>query len=437
MDENDLFSLAIYVALFVGSWGVYAILRSQRTWQNLAKRKLAHSAGLGEPSSLHPIVDPARCIGCGSCVDACPEKKVLGLIYGRAGLLNAAMCIGHGACKEVCPTGAISLVFGTATRGVDIPLVKPNFETNVPGVYIAGELGGMGLIRNAMTQGVQAIDGMMAELKSATGNVPYDVIIVGSGPAGIAAALTAKKYNLRYLVVEQESLGGAIFQYPRGKLVMTSPVELPLVGGLHFRQTTKEELLEFFTKMNEKYPLNVHYHQRVEKIEGQKGDFILTTNQQSYHTRCVLLAIGRRGTPRKLDVEGEELPKVVYRLMDPEQYVDHRVLVVGGGDSAIEAACAIAELGNHEVTLSYRREVFSRIKQGNRDRLELCQAKKGLRLLLNSEVIRIHSDRVELRQGDEPLEIENDAVIVCAGGVLPTDFLRTIGIEVQTKYGTL
>lgn len=435
MDEHDLMSWLVYGALLIGSIGVYALLRSQRTRQNIAKKQLAISAGLNEPSSLHPVIDHALCVGCGSCVDACPEKKVLGLIYGKAELVNAAACIGHGACRDACPTGGITLVFGTETRGVDIPLVKPNFETNVPGIFIAGELGGMGLIRNAMTQGVQAVEGLIKN-HNAVDDVDYDLIIIGSGPAGVAAALAAKQNKLNYVVLEQESLGGTVFQYPRGKLVMTSPVELPLVGKTQFTETTKEELLDFFTKINQQHQLNIQYQERVEKIDGEMGNFSIATTRGNYTADQVLLAIGRRGTPRKLGVEGEELSKVVYRLLDPEQYCNQHVLVVGGGDSALEAACSIAELGSSQVTLSYRRDAFSRVKQGNRDRLETCQQEHGLQLLLNSNVKRILSDSVEIDCSDDVKSLDNDAVIVCAGGILPTGFLKTIGIEVETKYGT-
>ena len=434
MEDVDFFSGLIYGSLMLGSWFVYSLLRSQRTRENIAKQRVAFSAGLNEPASLHPVIDHARCIGCGSCVDACPEKKVLGLIYGKAELVNAAACIGHGACRDACPTGGITLVFGTETRGVDIPLVKPNFETNVPGIYIAGELGGMGLIKNAMTQGMQAVQGMT--FKPETTALQYDLVIVGSGPAGIAAALTAKQQGVRYVVLEQESLGGAVFQYPRGKLVMTAPVNLPLVGKTHFTQTTKEELMAFFSEINSSQQLNIHHHERVEKIEGAANNSIVVTARNTYSCANILLAVGRRGTPRKLGVKGEDASKVVYCLIDPEQYHGQKVLVVGGGDSALEAACAIAEQGKSQVTLSYRRNAFSRVKQGNRDRVSDCEKNHGLQVMLNSEVQEIVSDAVTIDWQGETATLENDAIIVCAGGVLPTDFLKSVGIQVETKYGT-
>src|ERR1700726_4697621 len=294
------------------------------------------ASAMTEPASLHPLIDPSLCLGCGACVKACPETAhhdVLGLINGKAVLVGPTDCIGHGACKTACPFDAITLVLGTERRGIDIPVLKPNFESNVPGVYVAGELGGMGLIKNALTQGQQALEAIAKANVKRRGAL--DVLIVGAGPAGLAASLSAKKMGLTYQTVEQGSLGGAVFQYPRGKLVMTAPVELPLVGKVQFRNTSKEELLKFWTQACTGNGLKIQYQERVESVENKDGTFHVRTTTQQYVTAAVLLAIGRRGTPRKLGVPGEELPKVVYRLIDPEQYCGQRVLVVGGGDSAL------------------------------------------------------------------------------------------------------
>lgn len=369
---------------------------------------------------------------------ACPEQpehQVLGLIAGKAQLVGPADCIGHGACKTACPTDAIKLVFGTETRGVSIPVLTPDFETTVPGIYIAGELGGMGLIRNALMQGRQAVEAIHG--RSRAHRSALDLVIVGAGPAGFAAALTATSLGMKFVVLEQESLGGCVFQYPRGKLVMTSPAELPLVGRVKFTNTSKETLLKFWQDTERKLGLEFNYQERVQSIDAVSRDtYAVRTNKGLYHAPSVLLAIGRRGTPRKLGVPGEDLPKVVYRLIDPEQYRGQHVLVVGGGDSALEAGASVAESGAASVTLSYRGDAFARAKARNRERVEAAQRDGTLTVLLNSQVRRIDAAAVTVDQKGRILRITNDVVIVNAGGVLPDEFLKSIGIAVDTKYGT-
>lgn len=390
-------------------------------------------AGLTEPPSLHPEINPNLCMGAGSCITACPEHAI-GMIKGKAVLVNPTHCIGHGACAPACPHNAIKLVFGTAKRGMDIPLVNPNFETNVPGLFIAGELGGMGLIRKAATQGVAAMESI-AKLKG--GNNPYDVVIVGTGPAGLGATLSAIEKKLRYVTIEQEeALGGCIFQYPRNKVVMTAPVKLPIVGNVHFKEVSKEKLLEFWHGIIQKTGMKLNYNERMENITKTDKGFIVKTSKGSYETRAVLLAIGRRGTPRKLGVPGEDLPKVVYRLIEPEQYKNMHVLVVGGGDSALEAAMAIAEQPGTTVTLSYRSDAFGRGKPKNRDRLKEMSEKKMLTVRLKSNVKLVNQEKVFLEQEGKLLQMPNDAIIVCAGGILPTPLLKQMGVIVETKFGT-
>lgn len=424
-----------YLAIMLVIWATYLYVRTRK--QRLARRELyeAQEAGLLQPASLHPVIDKNLCIGCRSCISACPEHNVLGLILDKAELINPAHCIGHGACKTACPMGAIKLVFGTAERGVDIPLISPEFETNVPGIYIAGELGGMGLIRNAIEQGRQAMESVVkARRKGAGGQL--DILIVGAGPAGISATLAAKESNLRYMTIEQDSLGGTVAHFPRGKIVMTAPVTLPLAGKMNFREVSKESLLQFWTDVIDRTGIEISFGERVESISKDNGGFTVTTSKGEYNTACVLLAIGRRGTPRKLGVPGEESPKVVYRLIDPEQYRKHRVLVVGGGDSALEAAASIAEQPDTKVSISYRSESFSRAKQKNRNRVADLNAAGKLDILLSSNVKQISEKSVQIEHQGDIVTIDNDAVIICAGGVLPTPFLKKTGIQVETKYGT-
>ncbi|MEQ1647663.1 MAG: NAD(P)-binding domain-containing protein [Hyphomicrobiaceae bacterium] len=400
----------------------------------------AVAAGLTEPASLHPVINKDRCMGCGSCVTACPEGQILGLIGGKAELLEASQCIGHGACKVACPFDAITLVFGTAERGVDIPNVASDFQTNVPGIYIAGELGGMGLIRNAIEQGRQALESIAKGHKTSSYDC-YDVLIVGAGPAGFAASLAAKEKGLKYLTVEQDSLGGTVSHFPRGKLVMTAPATLPIIGRVNFRETTKEKLLTFWEDVMLKTGVAIKFQERVEAVtrlaesRDTPSRFEVRTTGGTYKTKTILLAIGRRGTPRKLDVPGEECTKVVYRLVDPAQYQGQHVLVVGGGDSAIEAAVSISEELNTTVTLSYRSDAFNRTKAKNRKKIQKASESGRVKVLFKSSVKNIGKDSVDMKTTDGAVTIKNDAVIVCAGGILPIGFLKNIGIEIETKYG--
>ncbi len=399
------------------------------------KLKQAEELGLIEPVSLHPLIDPNGCISTGACLSACPEKGILGIVNGRAVLVSPSKCIGHGACQTACPVNAISLVFGTARRGVDIPHISENFETNVPGIYIAGELGGMGLIRNAVTQGREAVE-YIAGNNSSNGDDILDLVIVGAGPAGLSAALQAKLEGLRAVTLEQEDeFGGAIITYPRQKLVMTQPMIIPEYGHFNKPEVFKEELVELWKNVVKNVGVKIVCSEKVESINRGNGHFVLQSNKNSYTTKKILLAVGRRGTPRKLNVEGEKSAKVAYKLIEPDQYVGADVLVVGGGDSAIEAACMLSEQDGTKVTLSYRKDIFSRIKEGNRVRVDEAVKKGSLTIIFESQVKKIEPESVILDCKGEEMILKNDYVFVFIGGELPTAFLNSLGIRMETKYG--
>jgi thioredoxin reductase/ferredoxin len=432
--------LLIYLIPVVGIFLWYFRARWRKEEASIRAAEEAIEASMMEPPSLHPVIDPTKCIGCRSCVLACPEQKshpVLGMIRGKSRLIAPANCIGHGACKTSCPADAIELVFGTERRGVDIPTVQSNFETNVSGIFIAGELGGMGLIRNAIEQGRQALDSIL-KLDGLGSSNDLDVVIVGAGPAGFAASLGAMKAGLRFLTIEQDTLGGTVAHFPRGKKVMKSTAVLPIVGKMKFTETSKEKLLKYWRGVEAQTNLKINYNERVVDIVSDQpgGGFKVVTTKGEYACRAVLLTIGRRGTPRQLGVPGEEQSKVSYRLIDPAEFAGKHVLVVGGGDSALEAAHSIADEVGSTVTLSYRSDAFSRAKLKNRERVEQLAKEGRMRVLMSSNVREICADAVVIDYSGKSYRVQNDHVIVCAGGILPTGFLKDVGVEVQTKFGT-
>jgi thioredoxin reductase len=253
----------------------------------------------------------------------------------------------------------------------------------------------------------------------------------------LSAGLSAIHHKLKYKLIEQEdSLGGAVYHYPRQKIAMTAPVVLDLIGTVKFGEVQKEKLLEFWLGVVKKTGLKIGFRERMEAVERGENGFVVRTNKGEYSTRTVLLSMGRRGTPRKLDVPGEESAKVVYRLVDPEQYKGQAALVVGGGDSALEAAIALAEQPKTTVILSYRSAAFSRVKQKNRTLLEQAEKEGRIQVMLNSTVVEITDKNVEIEQTGSRQTFPNDVVIVCAGGLLPTPLLQKIGIEFATKFGT-
>lgn len=431
-------NIATYV-LVIGFIAIlfYFYLRKNKKHSQSTKTKIAKAKELGfhEPVSLHPVVNPDNCIGSGACITACPEHDILGIVNGKATIINASRCVGHGACFHACPVQAITLCIGTEKRGVELPHISEEYETTIPGIYIAGELGGMGLIKNAVEQGKLAVSYLEPKLKN-RGNANYDVVIVGAGPAGISASLEATKRKLKFVALEQDSLGGTVFNFPRAKVVMTSPMDLPLYGKVKLTETSKSELLEIWNNVLSINHITINEQEKVEKIESQGNILIVQTAKNHYTTKSVLLAIGRRGSPRKLGVPGEEKEKVAYRLLEPEMIHNQKILVVGGGDSAIESALLLAD-ENNKVTLSYRSDSFARLKPKNDEKINNASRSGKVKVILKSEVTEILDNSVILKVADsvDPKVIENDLVYIFAGGILPTKFLEEIGIRITKKFG--
>lgn len=438
--EQQIESILIYSLAAILCIVVVAIyLRKKRRESRIvdAKIRKAKEEGLNEPISLHPVVDVNACIQTGACIAACPEKDILGIRNGKATIINASQCIGHGACFHACPTEAISLRIGTEKRGVDLPHVSQSFETNVAGIFIAGELGGMGLIKNAVEQGRQAVENIAKAIKRSH-RATYDLIIIGAGPAGISGGLTAKKHGLNFLILEQDTLGGTVATFPRQKIVMTSPMHLPLYGKVKLFQTTKSELLDLWLTVLGKNEITIKENSKVESVAADEGIFRLTTLQGDVFTAAmVLIAIGRRGTPRKLNIPGEISEKVAYRLLEPENISGKEVLVVGGGDSAVEAALLLGT--QNRVVLSYRGESFSRIKPANRELLDKAVAEGKIIVMLKTNPVLIEEKTVTLASENDGhvSELPNDLMFIFAGGELPTQFLQNAGITITRKFGEI
>ena len=422
-------AILLVVAATIGS-----VVRS-RAREREAASALHRTEALGvQPVSLHPVVAVDACIGSGSCVEACPEVDVLGVIGGKAKVVNPTACIGHGECLRACPVNAITLCIGTEKRGVDIPLLAGDFQSNIDGLYIVGELGGMGLIYNAVTQALQC---MQAVVKSSPPRAPgvHQVLIVGAGPAGLAATLGAKAAKLDAVTVDQESVGGTVLQYPRHKIVMTRPVTLPLYGKLKITSVAKEDLLATWNDIIERTGIEIRTRVKVDSVRrGDDGVFVAETSAGTLRAQRVVLAMGRRGSPRKLGIPGEELPKVTYRLLEPESYAGKRCLVVGGGDAAVEAAIALGECGA-EVRLAYRGDAFSRIKPKNQQRLDQAAQSGTVEVMTRTEPRAIDETTVRIARGGAEETIPNDFVLIFAGGVLPQQFLETAGVRVETFTG--
>ncbi|HZU84229.1 MAG TPA: NAD(P)-binding domain-containing protein [Polyangiaceae bacterium] len=412
--------------------------RGRRRHESEALATLEDMAALGEvvPDTIHPVVDLERCIGSGACVAACPEKQVLGVVHGQARLLNPLACIGHSACVAACPVDAIKLVFGTAERGVELPLVDPDFQTTRPGVYVVGELGGMGLIRNAVSQGRQAADHVARGGRRARGDA-FDAVVVGAGPAGMSATLRLMQSGRRVLLLERDAIGGTIMHYPRAKVVMTGALELAGVATVRRRKMSKEELVALWQTIAVETSLPVKTGVTVEGVAQEPdGTWKLETTAGPYRAANVLLALGRRGTPRKLGVPGEELPKVSYMLLEPGPFEGKHVLVVGGGNSAVENALALADFGRcASVAISYRRAAFARCRAENRRRIDQAIQAGSVRALMPSEVARIEEHEVILDVAGREQRLPNDALIVQIGGTAPAELLQKFGIQVVTKRG--
>jgi len=430
MDTLIAFAVAAALTLFfLRNYFKSLRVRDEKAREAAEKGKL-FSEG---PKAQHPHIDTSNCIGCATCTTVCPEGDVLAMLAGKAVIVNGYKCIGHSLCADACPVGAITMVMASASMSADMPVLSPQNETTVTNMFIVGELGGLALIKNAVNQGRDCVDTILnrftAHGTARTQPDVLDVVIVGAGPAGIAASLRAIQHKLKYITLERDEIGGTVAKYPRQKLVMTSPVEFPMYGKFKKTELSKENLLAFWDKVLHRADFKVRTGQRVDDIKkGEDGIFTVITQDTQYRAYAVVLALGRTGTPRKLGVKGEDLPKVMYRLIEADHYVNKRILVVGGGDSAVEAAMGLAHQIGNKVTLSYRQSQFSRIKERNSQRVAEAMKSGKVEVLFNSNPIEFKEEAVIIDVQGQQREIPNDFVWIFAGGTPPNDFLKKVGV---------
>jgi thioredoxin reductase (NADPH) len=382
-----------------------------------------------EGKKVHPAINRAACIGCGSCVQACREKDVLAVIQGKSTLVNPLACRCHGDCERNCLTGALKLVEYGKKLKVRIPWTDENFQSNIEGIYIVGSLTGAGLIKEAINQGRIAVNHIMK------GVFPPDlpkVMVIGAGPAGLSATLSCRKFGLPVLCFEKDLTANTIRNFPKKKILMAEPVEMPIVGPLWVGDSSREKLLEAWEGILLKAGACITTASRLEMIEKKDGHFQVTVSGEPFLCDKVILALGNRGVPRKLGIPGEDSPNVFYNLLEADEFSGSTVTVIGAGDSSIEAALALQRNGC-QVTMIIRGDGFPKAKTRNLERIMQARADGLISIYFNSQPLAIGADFISFNAGGATQRGKNDAVFIMVGGELPFELLESIGISIVEK----
>ncbi|MCB9647973.1 MAG: NAD(P)-binding domain-containing protein [Deltaproteobacteria bacterium] len=401
-------------------------------------------SGRGTARKL-PRVSPNKCTGSGDCADACPYD-VLHMVDSIPQVLRPELCHECTTCVAVCGPQALTMaVPGEPPPMISVPDLDANFQTGLgegeEGVYVIGEASGKPLVKNANNLGRWVVEHMVSEGfgpgSAGQKGFEYEVIVIGSGPAGLSAAMTAQNQGLAYVLLEKgPEFATTIHGYPKKKKLMASPAHVENLGPLPVWDTTREEVIAKWEEELAKYQLQLRHDEAVLSIEQDGPGFLVTTKRGRYRGLRVVIATGTRGDPRKLGKPGDDLPKVLYRLADPDEYDGKDCMVVGGGDSALEAAIALAEAhgGSNRVSIVYRQGTFSRAKTGNQQKVEALVGAGRLTLMMESNPAEVTERSVVVERKDRSkVEVPNDVLFCMLGANPPTKWLEKLGIEIVQK----
>jgi thioredoxin reductase len=441
-------------------------LNTQITKEDLALIRQMEPNG---PEYPHPVIFPDRCIGCHACVEACPHD-VLAIVGGIATVVARDQCMDDTSCQVECPVNPKACIVVNTTKKIQsrpAPVRDAAFMTNVPGCYITGDVSGTPLIKNAANEGAEVIKHIARELNDGVAPEPkaeLDVAIIGIGPAGLSAAITAQQQNLRYVGIEQDRVLSTIEAYPKGKYVFFKPETMPSRGSLMVEGAgeQRERILEAWIGAMKSGGVVINEGERCKSVQrAEDGDYFMVQTEKglekekvTYRVRRVVLALGTRGTPMRLRLPGEEMKvtrdgrtedKVKYRLTDAASYQRKKIIVVGAGNSAIEAAVDLVARRDgdrisfrppdeiNEVTLVIRSDLKNDLKFGNKMQVYQCIDEGKIKVFFGTAIKEIRDAEVVLmnaRTSEVKATIANDYIFAMIGGDRPTKFLETIGIKI-------